>query len=213
MIDFLTSRLPQAVLSKIDLESLRLTNKNFVSKAGKQTHSDLIYAARLDNQLGYIYLVTEHFSEEEEYAPLRHLEYNLPLWRQHLQEWYKKLPLMLNISLYNALKPYKGPRTLLAMFDYPALAQQYMLEGYYIVDLRTDSVERILEDKQAGLVGLLLKQGKLRDFYNWLDVHEIIINQSDASYLEEAFVYILAVDPKEEMLEKLKQNTDPLKRR
>ena len=92
MIDFLTSRLPKQTLARINLNTLRLTNKSFVSKAGRQTHSDLIYSALMDKQKGYIYLVTEHFSKQEEYVPLRQLEYNLPLMRQHLQEGHKSYP-------------------------------------------------------------------------------------------------------------------------
>ena len=101
MIDFLKSRIPKKTLKRIDFKSLRLTNKSFVSKAGKQTHNDLIYSALIDNQPGYIYIVTEHFSEPEDYIPLRQLEYNLPLFRQHLQQGHKKLPVILNICLYN----------------------------------------------------------------------------------------------------------------
>ena len=95
----LTSRLPKETLARIELSSLRLTNKSFVSKTGRQSHSDLVYAALMDKQEGYIYIVTEHFSEQEEYVPLRQLEYNLPLMRQHLNEGHKKLPLILNVCV------------------------------------------------------------------------------------------------------------------
>ena len=35
MIDFLNSRLPKETLQRIELNSLRLTNKSFVSKTGR----------------------------------------------------------------------------------------------------------------------------------------------------------------------------------
>ena len=101
MVDFLTSRLPQETLARIELGSLRLTNKSFVSKIGRHRHSDLIYEARIDKQEGYIYIVTEHFSEQEKYIPLTQLEYNLPLMRQHLNEGHEKLPIILNLCVYN----------------------------------------------------------------------------------------------------------------
>jgi predicted transposase/invertase (TIGR01784 family) len=209
MVDFLTSRLPQETLARIDLSSLRLTNKSFVSKTGRQTHSDLVYAARMDKQEGYIYIVTEHFSEQEEYVPLRQLEYNLPLMRQHLNEGHKKLPLILNICVYNGTNPYKGPITLLEMFEYPELTKQYLLAGYHLVDLRADTEARIQQDKQATLVELLLKQGKLRDFYNWIDDHLVLLNDGTIPYAEEGFHYILSVDPREDILEKLEGGADP----
>ena len=190
MVDFLTSRLPQETLARIELSSLRLTNKSFVSKTGRQSHSDLIYAAFIDKQEGYIYIVTEHFSEQEKYVPLRQLEYNLPLMRQHLNEGHKKLPLILNVCVYNGTNPYKGPITLLEMFEYPKLAKKYLLEEYHLVDLRADTEARIQQDKQATLAELLLKQGKLRDFYKWIDEHQAILNDSTIPYAEEGFHYI-----------------------
>ena len=139
MVDFLNSRLPKETLARIELGSLRLTNKSFVSKTGRHKHSDLIYEARIDKQEGYIYIVTEHFSEQEKYVPLTQLEYNLPLMRQHLNEGHEKLPIILNLCVYNGHKPYKGPITLLEMFEYPELAKNYLLEAYHLVDLRADT--------------------------------------------------------------------------
>ena len=209
MIDFLTSRLPKQTLARIDLNTLRLTNKSFVSKAGRQTHSDLVYAALMDKQKGYIYLVTEHFSQQEAHIPLRQLEYNLPLMRQHLQEGHKKLPLILNICVYNGTDPYKGSITFLEMFEYPQLAKQYFLEGYHLVDLRADTEARIQQDKQATFAELLLKQGKLKDFHHWIDEHPGLLNDPTIPYAEEGFNYILTVDPREDTLEKLQKNASP----
>ena len=128
--------------------------------------------------------------------------------RQHLQEGHKKLPLILNICVYNGTNPYQGPSTLLDMFEHPELAKQYFLAGYHLVDLRTDTEERIQQDKQATLVELLLKQGKLRDFYNWIDAHLGLLNDARIPYAEEGFHYILSVDPREDILEKLQEGAD-----
>ena len=90
-----------------------------------------------------------------------------------------KLPLILNISVYNGTNPYKGPITFLEMFEYPELAKQYLLEEYHLVDLRADTEGRIQQDKQATLAELLLKQGKLRDFHNWIDEHLVLTLKKD----------------------------------
>ena len=173
-------------------------------------HGDLIYASLMDKQPGYIYIVSEHFSVQEEYAPLRQLEYNLPLMRQHLQEGHKKLPLILNICVYNGLTPYKGPISLLEMFEHPALAKQFFLEGYHLVDLRSDTEARIQQDKQAALAELVLKQGKLRNFHaSWINRHREQLNDRSVVYSEEVFHYILTVDPQEDTLEKLKKSLKP----
>ena len=209
MVDFLRSRLPQETLARIDLSTLKLTNKSFVSKTGRQTHSDLIYSSRMDKQQGYIYLVTEHFSEQEKYVPLRQIEYNLPLMRQHLNEGHKKLPLILNICVHNCTNPYQGPITFLEMFEHPGLAKQFFLEGYHMVDLSVETEANIHKDKQAALAELLLKQGKLRDFHHWIDKHQDLLNDNSIPYAEEGFHYILTVDPRNDTLEKLQKNAEP----
>jgi predicted transposase/invertase (TIGR01784 family) len=91
MQDFLESRLPQETLQRIAMESLQLTNKSFTPRTGKNKHSDLIYAATMDGQAGYLYLHLEHQAKEEKYMPLRQLEYNVLLMRQHLDEGHTSL--------------------------------------------------------------------------------------------------------------------------
>ncbi|MCG8340916.1 MAG: hypothetical protein MI674_06640, partial [Cytophagales bacterium] len=76
-------------------------------------------------------------------------------------------------------------------------------------DLRTDTEARIQQDKQAAFAELLLKQGKLKDFHGWIDKHPGLINDPTIPYAEEGFNYILAVDPREDTLEKLQKNAAP----
>jgi hypothetical protein len=47
MQDFLESRLPQETRQRIAMDSLKLTNKSFTPKTGKNKHGDLIYAATM----------------------------------------------------------------------------------------------------------------------------------------------------------------------
>ena len=160
MQDFLKSRLPKETLQRIDMQSVRLTNKSFGTKRGKERHSDLIYGATISGQAGYLYISLEHQSKEEKYMPLRQLEYNVLLMRQHLEEGHNTLPLIVNICLYNGSQPYQGPITLLELFEHPEMAKQYLVEAYHLVDLRSDSQAKIQQDKKAALAGLVLKQGK-----------------------------------------------------
>lgn len=71
MHDFLENRLPKETLQRIAMDSLKLTNKSFTPRTGKNKHSDLIYATTIDGQDGYLYINLEHQSKEEKYMPLR----------------------------------------------------------------------------------------------------------------------------------------------
>ena len=195
------------------MKSLRLTNKSFSTKKGKQKHSDLIYAASIDGQDGYLYISLEHQSKEEKYMPLRQLEYNVLLMRQHLEEGHTSLPLILNICLYNGDQPYQGAVTLLELFAHPEIAKKYLLEGYHLVDLRSDSMEKIQQDKQAALAELILKQGKYTDFCDWLDQYEALLSLLAGPYNEEVYWYIYTLDPhKKNILERIERLKDPTQR-
>ena len=212
--DFLSSRLPQETLQRIDMNSLRLTNKSFNTHKGKEKHCDIVYSANISGQAGYLYISLEHQSKEEEHMPLRQLEYNISLMRQHLKEGHKTLPLIVNICLYNGLAPYQGPVTLLELFEDPELAKQYLLEAYHLVDLNSDSVEQIKKDKKAALVELVLKQGIYRDFCRWLDAYESLLSAYQVPYHEVVYQYMYTLDPdKDAILERIGRIKDPTQRR
>ena len=210
MQDFLASRLPQETIQRIDLSSLRLTNKSFGTKKGKAKHSDLIYAATISGQVGYLYISLEHQSKKEKYMPLRQLEYNVLLMRQHLEEGHKTLPLIVNICLYNGPKPYQGPITLLELFEHPDIAKKYLVEAYHLVDLRSDSIENIEQDKKAALAGLVLKQACMRDFCAWIDAYEDKLSQLAGPYNDRIYQYMFTLDPnKKGILERIARLKDP----
>lgn len=97
--------------------------------------------------------------------PLRQLEYNVFLMRQHLNEGHTSLPFIANICLYHGPQSYQGPVKLVELYEHPELAKQYLLEAHYLIDLRNDSVTKVKEDKNAILSELALQQrGISKDF-------------------------------------------------
>lgn len=207
---FLHSRLPPATLKRIDMASLRLSNKSFQTLKGQERHCDLVYAATVEGQSGYLYISLEHQSQEEEYMPLRQLEYNVLLMRQHLKEGHKTLPLIVNVCLYNGPKPYQGPATLLELFEHPNLAKEYLVSAYHLIDLRSDSVQKIERDKSAALAELMLKEAWERDFCAWLDANENKLTELAGPYNEIIFQYMFTLDPdKEGILERIERLKDP----
>ncbi len=195
----------------IDLDSLQLTNKSFVSKAGRHTHSDLIYKAHLQRRTGDVYFVIEHFSSPQDDIPLRQQEYDVALFLQHYKEGNKKLPFVINICVYSGDKPYSGPVISLEMFEHPDLIKRYWLEGNHLADLYGDPEEKIKKDEGAAWAELLLKResGKERDFCQLLERHKHLIRKKKVPYAEEAILYILDSDDRGKTLEKLKEVTQP----
>ncbi len=47
--------LPQELVKRIDIDSVQLTNKSFVSEAMQKLHSDVIYKCNIDNKKGALF--------------------------------------------------------------------------------------------------------------------------------------------------------------
>ena len=45
----------------------------------------------------------------------------------------------------------------------------------------------------------------MRDFYQWLDKHELLLQKLAVPYAEAGYLYILQLDPREDILEKLSE--------
>ncbi|TDG95430.1 Rpn family recombination-promoting nuclease/putative transposase [Cardinium endosymbiont of Culicoides punctatus] len=212
MLDFLEHNLPAEVFSKVDKSTLRLTNKSFVNPVGTRGESDLVFQATMDNQDGYIYMIVEHQAKTDKYMPLRFMEYNLKLFRQHLHENKDSddLPLVLNICVYNGKEAYTGKRSLLSMFKVPELAKAYTFGDFQLVDLTYTSDNELVKQRRAALGELILKYGKSKNFSMLLKFNESLkyllsrIDLYDTQYYENTFLYILAIDEDEDILEKLK---------
>ncbi|HLP35038.1 MAG TPA: Rpn family recombination-promoting nuclease/putative transposase [Amoebophilaceae bacterium] len=166
MLDFLANRLPKEVFSQIHQESLQLTNKTFAGKVRLRGESDVIFKATINNQPGYVYFLIEHQSAIDYWMPLRFLEYNVRLMRQHISEdGHKKLPVILNICMYNGQKAYDGPTNLLDMCANPDWVRRYMFQSFQLVDLNRETDMQLLKDNKAAFAEMLLQQGIHRDFY------------------------------------------------
>ena len=101
------SHLSPELVKRIDINFVKLTNKRFVTEDLKQMHSDVVYQCNIDNKQGYIYYQIEHQSTPDPKLPLRVLEYNIQLLKQHMNEGHETLPIIINEVIYAGEKsPY-----------------------------------------------------------------------------------------------------------
>jgi len=76
--------------------------------------------------------------------------------------------------------------------------------------LRSGGIEKIQQDKKAALAALMLKQGKFRDFCNWIDRHEALLSLLSGPYHGEVYQHTYALDSnKEAILERIEKLKDP----
>jgi len=61
--DFIKNYLPDYIVKRLDLSSVKLERKSFINKQLKGSQSDLLYKVKtIDNELLFIYILLEHKS-------------------------------------------------------------------------------------------------------------------------------------------------------
>jgi len=73
--DFFSAHLPAFLKEKIDLTTLKAEKGTYINNAYKHLHTDMLFSVKINNQEGFIYLLTEHQSSPDKKMPLRMLEY------------------------------------------------------------------------------------------------------------------------------------------
>src|SRR5688572_19794083 len=74
--ELIQANLPEKILKRIDLNSLQLTNNEFITPECASLRTDITYRCNIDGKDGYIYTLIEHQSTPDELIALRLQEYN-----------------------------------------------------------------------------------------------------------------------------------------
>ena len=150
---FLQTHLPVDLQKRIDFDSLRPTDKEFILPELKRIQSDVIFECLIDKMDSYIHFLIEHMSTAESMLPFRRLQYNVALMDDHLQQGNKKLPTIVSLCLYHgARSPYPYSTDIHDCFENPELARQYSFQAMNLIDLT------VMDDstlKQHGLIALM----------------------------------------------------------
>jgi len=164
-IDFLQAHLPAKLFSQIDIETLKVTDKSYVSPKLKHIHSDIVYSSKIAGQAGYIIIIIEHEStSREKFMPFRKLQYSVGAMDDHLSQGHDKLPIILNLCLYHGKKsPYPHSTDLFELFENPEMAREYMFKNFKLIDLTVMSEEEIQQHGLATLMETLFKHCRDKD--------------------------------------------------
>lgn len=118
---FFRNYLPKEIARLIDFRTLKTVNKSFVDERFRQSHSDMVYEARMRGKTVFFYILFEHQSSPDRRMPFRILCYMVNFWKdyeaQHPDE--NSLPLVFPAVLYHGKPKWNSP-----------LRLREMLEGY-----------------------------------------------------------------------------------
>jgi predicted transposase YdaD len=80
------------LLRRINLPSLKLTSKSYVTEELKEFHNDLVFSFKIDKQPGYAFFILKHQSTPEPLMALRFIKYNTCLIEEYIKEKDDKAP-------------------------------------------------------------------------------------------------------------------------
>ncbi len=99
--DVIEKNLPKEVLEVLDMDSLEKLDGSFINKDLKETFSDLLYGAKINNRDAYIALLWEHKSYTDKFAVFQVAGYILDIWMKIIKEGKKELPVVIPIVVYH----------------------------------------------------------------------------------------------------------------
>lgn len=172
--EFFELYLPEKIKKLVNLSVLQLQQNTFIDEKLKKTETDLLYKTQFNlknEQPGYLYLLTEHQSIPDRWLPLRLLRYLCSVFELHRQQnpHDKYLPPVVPLIFYTGQSRYTFSTDCFDLFgDYAALARNLLIGPYPLVELNKISDDEILSHPWSGLLELVMKHAKQRDFLDCL---------------------------------------------
>jgi predicted transposase/invertase (TIGR01784 family) len=171
--EFAKAYFPADILKRVDLPSLKLTNKSYVTEELREFHNDLLFSFTIDKQPGYAFFLLEHQSTPDPLMALRFIKYNTCLIEEHIKEKGEKTPwpIIVNICLYHNAneKPYPYSTSIYDLFKDPLTAKALeMFTKFYLADLNSTPNQVLEGHGSISLMEKLLKYSRHRDAFNVL---------------------------------------------
>lgn len=196
-VSFLKSRLPQAIYQRINIATLRLTDKSFVLAEFREIHSDIVYQCQINEKEAFIFFILEHESTaNDELMAFRQLQYTVSAMDQCLRQGYKRLPIILPMCVYHGDKsPYPHSQDVYDYFEVPELARQIVFKPFLLIDLTVLSDEELSKDGPAYLMEMLLKHSRAKNFLTILNEQlksiQLILNLLGKEYRRFVIKYMV----------------------
>jgi len=163
--EFMLQHLPKEVIAAMDQKALRLCEGTFIDKSLRKQFSDVLYSARFNGKLGYIYLLIEHQSVADKMMPWRILQYTINIMQKHIETHNTNvLPLVFPLVLYHGKEKYKHSTDIRDLIAAPqTLIDAYFLKPFHLIDLTTIEDEELREYLWSGILQYIEKHIYARD--------------------------------------------------
>ena len=191
----------------MDLDSLQLTNKSYVSADMKEFHNDIVFSFSLQSHPGYAFCMIEHQSTPDRMLPLRFLQYQVNLIEDYLKDKPAdtKWPIIIPICLYHNPdgKCYPYETKIHNWFIDPILAKKIgIFTTIHLKDYNRIPDTELDKHKSIRLMEKLLKYSRHENAFNILvkelEEEDIITILQANEYWKQCYSYILHVVAKKD---------------
>ncbi|WP_119343832.1 Rpn family recombination-promoting nuclease/putative transposase [Facilibium subflavum] len=208
------------LVALIDFKTIKSRSTEFIQHNLHKVISDVLYSCKIKDKDAYLYVIWEHQSTSDALMAFRMLTYVTQIMQHHLQQGYKKLPLVLPAVIYHGKKsPYPYSTSIFDCFEDKTLAAEYAFRSFELIDLTVMSDDDLAKFDPDLMFEYMLKHSRdnlVEQLTQWLLKHpnqSVYFLSAGKNLLNQVFSYIesrkdidqSAVD---RLIEVINENTD-----
>ena len=200
--EFLSSHLPDNVLKNINFKSITVCSNTFIDDELKLSASDVLLECLISDQKGYIYVLCEHQSTQDELMPFRLLKYLTRIWDYHQNKTKKgklPFPVIFPLVFYTGKGSYNKPRSIWELCGSQSeLMRAILQQPFHLVDVNLIPDHELITRKWSGTMEFLMRHrfrqhitqelGKIAQSLNRL------VLEDQEQFVLQLLHYIMAVD-------------------
>ena len=202
--EFIQTHLPESILKKINLNSIEVSPNTFIDEELRLSESDVLLKCLMDGEEGYLYLLCEHQSTQDNLMPFRLLKYLIKIWDYHQSNANKRntpFPVIFPCVFYSGNGVYKKARAVWELCGNHAELMRYILQQpFHLIDVNLIPEQELIERKLSGTMEFLMRHrfrqqqnleqelGKIAQNINFLILEE------EEQFVLQLLSYVMVVD-------------------
>jgi predicted transposase/invertase (TIGR01784 family) len=202
--EFLENYLPAHLIATLDLDSIELVEGSFIDEELQEHLSDMIFRIRLKGGgQAFIYILFEHKSEADRWAPWQALRYIMRMWEREKAAGVEKFTPVLPIVFYHGRVRWKFGAEFGELIEFAGFDQlREYAPGYrvYLVDMSQYADAQIVGSRLLRFGLMLLKYIFRRRELNArvdeiFEIYRPLFSGSPWDFLFVAVKYLMSVSP------------------
>jgi len=175
--EFFETHLPENIKSILSYDTLQIEKESFVEQNLKNSISDVLFSAKINNNESYLYLLLEHQSTPDYFMAFRLFKYMFNIIERYITKnpKTKKLPFIYPLIFYNGQKKYNAPRNLWSLFEYSELTKNTWINDYQLINVHEIPDEKLKENAWSGMLQFFMKHIHERDLLKrWEEIANLL---------------------------------------